>query len=72
MIVYWVSHKQGSQQVLLFTQSDHLAATIRLPMERATLELCLAMEKIGFSLVSTWSLKYVISVIMNYPRQNRI
>ncbi|XP_071548119.1 LOW QUALITY PROTEIN: intermembrane lipid transfer protein VPS13A-like [Panulirus ornatus] len=52
MIVYWVSYKQGSQQVLLFTQSDHLAATIRLPMERATLELCLALEKIGFSLIN--------------------
>nr|XP_045607569.1 vacuolar protein sorting-associated protein 13A-like isoform X2 [Procambarus clarkii] len=52
MLVHWVSHKQGSQRVLLFTQSDRLAATTRLPMERATIELCLAMEKIGLSLVN--------------------
>ncbi|XP_042202978.1 vacuolar protein sorting-associated protein 13C-like isoform X2 [Homarus americanus] len=52
MLVHWVSYKQGSQRVLLFTQSDHLAATTRLPMERATIELCLAMEKIGLSLIN--------------------
>ena len=51
MLVHWVSYKQGSQRVLLFTQSDRLAATTRLPMERAKLELCLALEKIGLSLV---------------------
>lgn len=52
MLVHWVSYKQGSQRVLLFTQSDRLAATTRLPMERAKLELCLSLEKIGLSLVS--------------------
>ncbi|KAK8726845.1 hypothetical protein OTU49_010090, partial [Cherax quadricarinatus] len=52
MLVHWVSYKQGSQRVLLFTQSDRLAATTRLPTERASVELCLAMEKIGLSLVN--------------------
>ncbi|KAK7084545.1 hypothetical protein SK128_022286 [Halocaridina rubra] len=52
ILVYWVSYKQGGQRILLFTQSDRMAASARLPMERATLELCLAMEKIGLSLVS--------------------
>ncbi|XP_063887436.1 intermembrane lipid transfer protein VPS13A-like isoform X2 [Scylla paramamosain] len=52
MLVHWVSYKQGSQRVLLFTQSDRLAATTRLPMERARLEVCLALEKIGLSLIN--------------------
>ncbi|KAG0722861.1 Vacuolar protein sorting-associated protein 13C [Chionoecetes opilio] len=52
MLVHWVSYKQGSQRILLFTQSDRLAATTRLPMERARLELCLALEKIGLSLIN--------------------
>lgn len=52
MLVHWVSYKQGSQRVLLFTQSDRLAATTRLPMERAKLELCVALEKIGLSLIN--------------------
>ncbi|XP_037798990.1 vacuolar protein sorting-associated protein 13A-like isoform X1 [Penaeus monodon] len=52
ILVHWVSYKQGDQRVLLFTQSDHLAATTRLPMERATFEICIALEKLGISLVN--------------------
>lgn len=52
ILVHWVSYKQGDQRVLLFTQSDHLAATTRLPMERATFEICIAIEKLGISIVS--------------------
>ncbi|XP_068229043.1 intermembrane lipid transfer protein VPS13A-like [Palaemon carinicauda] len=51
-LVHWVSFKQGGQRILLFTQSDRLAATTRLPLERASFELCLAIEKIGLSLVN--------------------
>ncbi|KAK4321628.1 hypothetical protein Pmani_007575 [Petrolisthes manimaculis] len=52
LMVHWVSHKVGGQRVLLFTQSDRLAASTRLPNETASLEFCLSLERIGLSLMS--------------------
>ncbi|XP_076036664.1 intermembrane lipid transfer protein VPS13A-like isoform X3 [Oratosquilla oratoria] len=53
LVIYWVSYRQGGQRILLFTQSDSLRAVMCKPTERASLELCLGLDRIGLSLMNS-------------------
>ena len=64
LTVHWVCYKENKQRVLLFTESEHMANSVKLPLESAKFNWIFSIHSIGLSLVKEF--RFIYNPLFNF------